>query len=168
MNVSFLRLQIDAGAVDAVPNPCLILRSIVENVSQVTITVSAPHFCPLRSKTKISHLVNFRALGFIIERWPSTMAIKLSLGSEEVHSTNQAIVFAWGVTVIVLIWVRRGLLLKGGSVADSWVTLYCRGVSLFLRSSLFIFANNCLQNTRNRYIILIMKGYYSYDKANDD
>lgn len=98
---SFLLVYVKAGSVDAVPDSCLVSWSVFEDMTEVAVTIAAPHFRPDHA---VAHILNLLYIGIfvlVVEGWPTTTAIELEDRVEERVATHNAGIGADFVRVLV-------------------------------------------------------------------
>lgn len=77
-----LGLQVNAGTVDAVSDSRLVLRAVVEDVSQMAITLAAPHLSSRHTMASINFLDDIGFFELIVEGRPPASTVVLMVGSE--------------------------------------------------------------------------------------
>lgn len=131
---SFLFLEVDTCTIDAISDSRLVLWSVVKKMSQMAVTLAASNLSSDHSVCVVHLLGNVCFLNLIVKCRPSASAIKLHLRSKQRLAADNTVKDSFLLGVVVFICITLIVLLKGGSVPFSWVTLYCIGVSLFLSS----------------------------------
>lgn len=100
---SFVFWEVNTCAVDTVSDTGLILRSIIKNMSQMTVTLTASDFCSYHSMSGIFYFNNFSFFHFIIKCRPTTSTVEFSLWRKQGDVTNKTMIDSFLVMAIVLI-----------------------------------------------------------------
>ena len=101
----FLFIEVHAGTIDAVSDSSFILRSIFKDMSQMCVTAVASDFSPDHAIGGVFDLFDVGSFEFIVEGWPATSTVVFGFGGEEGDVTNDAVIHAVFLEIIVLVWV---------------------------------------------------------------
>lgn len=79
-------------------------------MTQVAITLAAPHLRPHHPMRVVRFLCDFGLFEFIIECGPAAAAVVFGVGAEERSRADDAVVDSWCFGFVVLVYVLGGVL----------------------------------------------------------
>ena len=103
MRKSFVFWEVNTGTVDTVSDSSLILRSIIKNMSQMTVTLTASDLCSHHSVSVIFYFHDFSFFHLIIKCRPSTSTVVLCFRWEQRNVTNKTVVDSFFIMTVVLV-----------------------------------------------------------------